>query len=362
MSLPLPTNSVEPSFRAPTFGARNEAAGRDMRLAALRVPLAVKLFGANVAVVGLLVLAWERSRSSASAEPLVIAATAALVIHFVMVLAALRPIRELEAVATRVWQGDYAARVKRSRVADDEVLRVGAMFNILLDGLAAERARLRALAADVIEAGDRERAAVSNELQETTAQHLAALLFELAVVARDTADPLLAARIRSARNTTETILDEVRVLSRTIHSSVLGNLGVEAALTKLAREAALGNAIEFDVDADLGPNRIAANIESTLYRAAQELVRNGVRHASPRRVQIKARRQRESVTLSVFDDGRGFDAAAVEREAGQRRHGLGVLRERLALVDGWLEINSAIGAGTTVTVTVPLDAAPDVLS
>jgi len=361
MSFSLPTNSMESSLRAAGFRARRDATVRDIRLAALRVPLVVKLLGANVAVVGLLLLAWGQSRGAVSSEPMVVAAVAAIVVHFVMVLVALRPIRELEMVAARVWQGDYAARVKRSRVADVEVLRVGAMFNILLDGLAAERARLRALAAEVIEAGDRERAAVSHELQETTAQHLAALLFELAVVARDTEDPLLAARIRSARDTTETILDDVRVLSRTIHSSLLENLGVEAALRKLVREAALGNAIEFDVDADLGPARLAANLESILYRAAQELVRNTVRHASPRRVRIKARRTADAVMLSVFDDGRGFEAAAVDRQAGQRRHSLGVLRERLALVDGWLEINSAVGAGTTVTVTVPLNPAPDVL-
>jgi signal transduction histidine kinase len=108
---------------------------------------------------------------------------AVLVLHLVVVAVALRPIQDLEGVASRVWKGDFGARVEQSAVADHQVLRVGAMFNLLLDGLAADRARMRALAAEVIEVGDRERAALARELHDSTAQRLAALMLQISAAA-----------------------------------------------------------------------------------------------------------------------------------------------------------------------------------
>ena len=71
---------------------------------------------------------------------------------------ALRPLRGIEAVASRVWRGDFGARVDASPVADRDMKRIGTTFNLLLDGLVADRTRVRTLATAVIEAGDRERA------------------------------------------------------------------------------------------------------------------------------------------------------------------------------------------------------------
>src|SRR4051812_23916903 len=176
-----------------------EPARREIRLAALRVPLVVKLAGANLAaIIAVLVLA---ATAGAQFGTLALAIVGVIVfVHVALVLVALRPIRDLEIVAKRVWSGDYGARVGRSSVADHETLRVGSMFNILLDGLADDQRRMRALAKDVIAAGDRERAALARELQDTTAQHVAALLFELGALARDAEDPALAQRLLASRD------------------------------------------------------------------------------------------------------------------------------------------------------------------
>jgi signal transduction histidine kinase len=94
-------------------------------------------------------------------------------------------------------------------------------------------------------------------------------------------------------------------------------------------------------------------VEAVLYRVAQEAIRNATRHASPRRIQIRLFASRPSVTLDIHDDGKGFDLAASERH----RTGIGLLsmRERVALVDGTLDIKTAPGSGTTVSATIPLD-------
>ena len=330
-----------------------------IRLAALRVPLAAKLAGANLFVVAVLVSAWINNGGELSHKTLIIIASVVL-LHLTLVIVALRPIRDLEDVASRVWRGDYAARVERSMVADQEVLRVGSMFNILLDSLASDRARMRRLAGEVIAVGDRERAAIARQLHDSTAQHIAALLFQLSAVARDTTDPALADRLREARDSAEEILEQVRRLSDVVHPGVLDNLGLEAALRKLVRDMAVDSAIDFDVRVAAREVRLPRKVEGVLYRVAEAAIRNAVRHASARYVRISLSARSTTATLEVHDDGRGFDLAAADRR--QRGTGLGTMQERLALVDGWLEINTAPGNGTTISAHVPLGAAPNLVS
>jgi signal transduction histidine kinase len=98
-------------------------------------------------------------------------------------------------------------------------------------------------------------------------------------------------------------------------------------------------------------------VAAVLYRVAQEAVRNAILHASPRRIRIALHRDAEMVTLQVYDDGIGFDVDAFERKASASRRGLSSLRERLALIDGALEIKSAPQGGTTIVATIPLVAA-----
>jgi signal transduction histidine kinase len=334
--------------------ARAAGTGRSVRLAALQVPLAVKLIGANLVVVLVMFGIWMSGGSPPRHAVLVMAG--AVTLHGVLVAIALRPIRDLEAVASHVWRGDYGVRVERSSVADHKVVRVGSMFNILLDDLAADRARMRTLATEVIAAADRERAALARELHDSTAQQVAALLFQLATAARDTTDPMIAERLRDARDSAENILEEVRHLSHRAHPSVLDDLGLEAALRKLARDASHGTGVDIDVSVKHGEDRLPRNVEAVLYRVAQEAVRNATRHAQSPRVHISVFRQPLSATLEVHDGGRGFDLAAVERTG----EGMGLLsmRERVELLDGSLEIKTAKGSGTTVSATVPLDAIP----
>lgn len=329
-------------------------ARRGIRLAALRAPLAAKLVGANLLVVGVLTTMWLVAGGPINAA--VILALAAVVgVHLALVFIALRPIRDLETAAARLWDGDYGARVERSSIADREVLRVGSMFNLLLDGLAADRAKMRVLAAQVIAAGDRERAALARELHDSVAQHLAGVLLQLSVAARDTTDPFIAERLRDARDAVEETLHEARALSHALHPGVLDDLGLEAALRKLARDSSTGNGVDVDVHFTGGPERLPRDVEGTLYRVAQEAVRNATTHASARHVRVIVHQDDGEATLRVHDDGIGFDLA----EADQQRSGIGLtsMRERVDLLDGRLDVNTAKGSGTTISATVPLDAA-----
>jgi signal transduction histidine kinase len=324
-----------------------------MRLAALRAPLLVKLVGANAVVVGVMAALWLGGWVS-SGFALVTAAVVLVAVHLGLVIVALRPVRDLEVTASRVWRGDFGARVEASAIADQQVMRVGSMFNVLLDGLASDRARMRELASEVVEVADRERAALARELHDSTAQRLAALLFQISAAARDCRDPEIADRLAAARDAAEEVTEEVRLLAHTVHPRVLDDLGLVPALQKLAREASRGTGIDVDVDAPARIGQLPRRVSSVLYRVAQEAVRNATRHASPRQVGIVLRLDSAEAVLEVRDDGSGFDLADAER----RRPGMGLftMRERVVLVDGQFEIRTTPGSGTTVIASIPLAA------
>jgi signal transduction histidine kinase len=323
----------------------------------LRVPLVAKIAGANgLIVVATLVVALSGVGLGHPVEArfLVLLASAlglSLMVSVALALLALRPLEDLVSTAQRIWRGDLLARVPTSALADADVQRVGGALNVLLDGLIAERARLRALAAQVISAGDRERAAIARELHDSTAQSLAALLLELHVLAREAERPELAERVFRIRQIVSEVLDEVKLLAHTVHPRVLDDLGLRAALRLLAREAEERTHISVEVDADATADKIEPTHTSVLYRVAQEAMNNAIRHARAERVVLRVAIAGGVARLEVIDDGVGFDLA----EAEERRPGMGLftMRERAALVGGAAEVFSEMGKGTRVIATVP---------
>ena len=115
-----------------------------------------------------------------------------------------------------------------SPIADPDVARVGTTINALLDELNAERTRLRQLASEIIHAGDRERATLARELHDSTAQRLAAMLYQLSAAARDIPDDKVSDRLLGIREIAGDVLEEVRTIAHTVHPAVLDDLGLAA--------------------------------------------------------------------------------------------------------------------------------------
>jgi signal transduction histidine kinase len=346
--------------RAPARTGRTRPMGRaadalPMHATALRVPLMIKLLGANLLALGFLV-------AVVVAQPLVVPSVGVVLLAIIggtivfgaLAAVALLPLRSIEAVASRVWRGDFGARVDASPVADRDMKRIGTTFNLLLDGLVTDRSRVQALATAVIDAGDRERASLARELHDSTAQQLAALVLQLSAAARDSTDPALSQRLETIREQAKATLEEVRLLSHTVHPRVLDDLGLAAALKKLGREVGEASQLEVEVVATDDRN-VPPTSAAVLYRVAQAAVHNVVKHARARHVTLhltaNTSKRDDQAVLEVSDDGAGFDVADAER----RRPGMGLLtmRERVALAGGTFEIESSPGKGTRIIARVP---------
>lgn len=332
--------------------------------ALLRVPLIGKIAGANALIVSAAVLVSHFSgmvgQDSRLWLLLLTSLGLGLIINGVLVLIALRPLKELEYTARSVWQGQLEARVPASLVADAGIQRVGNTLNVLLDGLMADRLKLRTLANQIIRTGDQERASIARELHDSTAQSLAALLLELSVLAGENTEPRLDARIGRIRSIVSDVLDEVRLVAHTAHPRVLDDLGLVAALQLLARETQERSEIVVTCAGPASLRPIDAACASTLYRVTQEAVSNAIRHARATTISIGVTEHSGWVEVEVIDDGIGFNSGDAER----RRPGMGLftMRERAALVGGRLTLHSVPGVGTRVLVGVPVIAAAPALS
>ncbi len=328
----------------------------------LRLPLAIKLVGANVLLLLAAVASlWALHRSAAGAWGVLAVAALALAVgtalNLLLVALALRPLHALEGTARRVWSGELEARVPPSRIADPDLARVGRTLNLLLDRLLADRARLRALAGEVIRRGDRERAALARELHDSTAQSLAGLVYQLRAAEQSASEAALRGQLAAIREAATAVLEEVRLLSHTVHPRVLDDLGLASALRHLARTTGAHSGVPIDVEvsptAETAVLDLPPELASVLYYVGQEAVRNALRHGRPRRITLRLAAAPAELSLSVADDGTGF----VLDEAERRRPGMGLftMRERTSLVDGELDVITAPGRGTVVRARVPVD-------
>jgi signal transduction histidine kinase len=209
----------------------------------------------------------------------------------------------------------------------------------------------------VIGAQEEERKRIARELHDDTCQALTVLgmrLDSLQDGCRGKARQGLAEARALAQRTTE----GVHRLIFDLRPSVLDDLGLLAALRWLASRylEPLGVAVRCEVE-ELDA-RLPSEVETALFRAAQEAVGNVARHAEARSVAIRARRAGEALEITIEDDGRGF-APADAMAAAPSGRGLGLLgmRERLALLGGAASIDSSPGHGTRVVLRAPLPVA-----
>lgn len=221
----------------------------------------------------------------------------------------------------------------------------------------AEEAELeeRRLAARLVSAQEEERKRISLELHDAVGQMASALGFELGY---------LESAHRQSREEFESILGEVkrmnteivraiRELARGLRPAMLDDLGLGPALRSHARESSRRMGVPVVVDFDGAEELVAEPYKTCIYRVVQEALNNCARHAKASRAVISMRAGANRVSVTIQDDGVGFDSAI------RKRSGLGLLgiRERVRALDGDVRISSSPGRGTTLEIELPAGAA-----
>jgi two-component system NarL family sensor kinase len=165
----------------------------------------------------------------------------------------------------------------------------------------------------------------------------------------------------NARELADMAYNQTRAAISGLHSLVLDDLGLVAAIESLVQMAGRdgGPSIDIVVDPAAGIDDLPDHAAAALYRIAQEALGNAVKHAEARRIVLSLRRVGDSIVLGCADDGKGFDPAerrtarALDAD-GTQHFGLSSIAERCAMLEASLRIDSLAGRGTTVLVELPL--------
>ncbi|HEV2108117.1 MAG TPA: ATP-binding protein [Thermomicrobiales bacterium] len=335
----------------------------------LRLPILYKVLIANAVIVvtGAVIGTWLTAHmvhAASEGRHLYLALGFALIgfvlsvsVNYLVLRAAFQPLHHLERVAEAVRRGDLSERVEPATFDDPRFSNLAATFNATLDELDRDRHELRALASQVIRAQEQERERVARELHDDTAQVLFAQLLRLTTL-KSSANTEVQKSAADMEEMTVEALESVRRLALELRPPALDDLGLVAALEGLAQRFSDQLAIPVDYQARGARTRLEPETEVVLYRVAQEALTNILKHSKASRAWIDLDRGEHDVSLSIRDDGVGFDAD-LSRRANEIGSGLGIfgMQERAALAGGTLRIWHRPGGGTEVFAFIPLTGA-----
>jgi len=252
--------------------------------------------------------------------------------------------------------GSYAYIIDRSYMILDRdgkpVRVVGAMEDIterkhLEDELIQqERSRQKQIAQAAVDAQEKERADIGKELHDNISQMLTSTKLFLDILRNKTPDELLD---RSVKNI-NSIIQEIRNLSRSLVPSSIEDLGLIASLNDLMDNIRATGIVDFEFyPAMETEQQLSSNAKLTLYRIVQEQINNIVRHAEATHVIIELFPENGTVELLITDDGKGFDVETIRRGMGLKN-----IKSRAELLNGSAELITAPGKGCKLKVVIPV--------
>jgi signal transduction histidine kinase len=232
------------------------------------------------------------------------------------------------------------------------------LTQLVLQDVTAERAegdRAHRFAELLLKVQEAERRRIAQELHDEPLQLLVQLARTLEAIAATSANAAdgLAPSLEDARNQTIDVASRLRTVVAGLRPPALEQLGLVPALRGLVADLAEVAPVPSDVQVTGEPARLPAEVELAAFRIAQEAVNNAIQHAGAGHLLLTLIFDAAGLRLRIADDGRGFDATAVDRQLAAGRLGLLGMRERAALAGGQLTVTSDPGRGTVVEVAFP---------
>lgn len=312
----------------------------------------------------------------------VILGIVSLIVSFILALgmsrSIVRPVQQLIRATDRIARGNLAVPVVVE--SSDEIKTLSHHFDDMRIKLSASRDSIQRqnveleqrvvnrtrqllekqkanemLLRRLITSQEDERKRVARELHDESLQTLSAILMNLEMC-RLHPDLITPDKVAVMKETVTQVINEMTKLIQNLRPSVLDDLGFEAGLAWLVDQNLRTRSIECMVNLQqLREEELSPELQITLFRIFQEATSNIARHAEAEHAFIYARNDSRTFSMTIEDDGQGFDTASAFEHTMTGR-GLGILgmKERAAQVNGSIRICSAPGQGTSLQCTVPL--------
>ncbi len=217
----------------------------------------------------------------------------------------------------------------------------------------AAHERFQSLSHRLVEVQESERRYIARELHDETSQALTSIIFGLRLLEQEVDHPEnLLPRLVELKQVVQNVLENLHHLAINLRPVSLDQLGLVPALTQLVKDVGARYSLNshFKAVGFAEENRFPEEIETALFRIAQEALTNTVRYANANNVDVILERRDGSLIVMIEDDGIGFDAESIPKSGH-----LGILgmQERAQMAGGTLTIESSPGEGTTIVVEVP---------
>ena len=253
---------------------------------------------------------------------------------------------------------ELEARVgRRTKQLQDTVV---VLQNEVLDRIKAEKSllenqdKLGLLSLELVLAEERERRELATELHDSIGQLLSFSKKELGALLQN-APADLRPSLEKVWGHIKQAVEQTRTLTFDLSSATLYTIGLEAAIEELAEDFAKDKGFKWHFSNDENLKPLTEQFKVLLYRAARELLVNVSKHGKAHNVYIDIQRIKNSINITVKDDGKGFDLDVITAKKGKLKgFGLFSIQERLANIGGSIDIKSQPGHGTTVKLTAPL--------
>lgn len=337
-----------------------------LRQSVRNLPIVARITIGNalVIIIGAIGGTWVTRHLAAQARDLWLILTFALVgivlsiiVNYYIVRAALKPLERLRAFVASVQAGESLQSKEISRDGDPSINELARTLEDLVGQLEESNQRLRMISRRAIYAQEEERKRIARSLHDDTAQALSTLIINLEFLERQQPpeSESMQKKIMEAHQLAAITLDNLRQTMYGLRPAILDDLGLAPAIRWYARTNLEPSGIQVQLNLPDDQVSLPQELNTTLFRIAQEAINNIRRHSGAKKASITLQQHNGEIYLRVEDDGHGYHAAQDQREAVRLDHwGLVGIQERVDLIGGRLELESEPGTGTLLQVTAPL--------
>jgi signal transduction histidine kinase len=264
----------------------------------------------------------------------------------------IQPLQKLETKAAALAWGDFEA-IQDSVGGISEVQHLQIELTEMSRKVKAAQEGLHDYIGAITSAQEEERNRLARELHDDTIQAIIALKQRVQLAQKSVKDRSGKQSLKELETLAEQTIENLRRLTRALRPIYLEDLGLVTALEMLTRETSQNNQIVVDFQKTGQERRLSREIELSLYRIAQEALNNVVKHSKAAHADLKIAFDTSEIQIEVIDNGSGFTVPGSPTEFASNGHfGLLGIHERADLIGAKLEIESTLGGGTRLRVTL----------
>jgi len=209
----------------------------------------------------------------------------------------------------------------------------------------------------ILEGQEEERKRLAMDIHDGIGQMLTSLKFQIESINLKNGEDA-GEKLAEIEQLISQVMKEVRRVTFNLKPTVLGDYGLQAGLNVFIREIGkLTNNIELSylVEGDI-THRLPQKTENNIFRIVQEAINNAIKYSDTRKIEVRLQQFENSFVITIKDDGKGFDEKIIEARSMNIESGRGFFNmyERTEYINGHLDVKSAPGLGTIVTLTVPV--------